>query len=231
MIPKKIHYCWLGQNPQSDLIKRCIDSWHRVLPDYQIKLWDETNLPLDNRYARAAYAARAWSRLSNHARLYALYREGGIYLDADVEVRKDLSPLLRHECFVGFQQPEEQEDWVNNAILGAREGHPFLAQCIQLTHSWFASTGQFPRSPTVVTRLLKEMGLRDYKLQEIEGVTIYPIEYFYPYPWHGNFSPECITENTYCVHYWEGSWWRKQEEPQSLSPRRIMKRMLRALIS
>jgi len=230
MIPQKIHYCWFGPNPQNDLNKRCLDSWHRVLPDYEIKLWDETNVPLDNAYARAAYAVGAWSRLSNHVRFHALYSEGGIYLDTDVEVRKDFGPLLQNECFVGFQQAEEQADWINSAVLGAQPGHPFLAQCDGLTQSLFASTGKFPRSPSVVTRLLKEMGLRDYKLQEVKGVTIYPVEYFYPYPWFGNFSPDCIKENTYCVHYWEGSW-RKQEEHQSLSPRRIMKRVLRALVS
>ncbi|HEV7859918.1 MAG TPA: glycosyltransferase [Pyrinomonadaceae bacterium] len=227
MIPQKIHYCWFGQHPQSDLNKRCLDSWHRVLPDYQIKLWDETNVPLDTAYARAAYAAGAWSRLSNHVRLHALYNEGGIYLDTDVEVRKDFVPLLQHECFVGFQQAEEQVDWVNSAVLGAQPGHPFLARCARLTQDLFASNGEFPRSPLVVTRVLKEMGLRDYKLQEIKGVTIYPVEYFYPYPWFGNFSPDCIKENTYCIHYWEGSW-RKPEQRRILSPRRIMKRMLRA---
>ena len=231
MIPKKIHHCWFGPNPLGDLNRRCMDSWHRVLPDYQIKLWDESNVPLDNAYARAARDARAWSKLSNYARLHALYSEGGIYLDTDVEVLKDFAPLLRHECFAGFQQPEEQVDWVNNAVLGARAGHPFLAQCLRLTHSMFASTGQLPRSPTVSTSVLREMGLRDYKLQEVGGVTLYPVEYFYPFPWHGTFSPECITESTYCVHYWEGSWWRELERRRRRSPRHILGRVLRALMS
>jgi mannosyltransferase OCH1-like enzyme len=231
MIPKKIHYCWFGPNSPGDLNRRCIDSWHRVLPDYQVKLWDETNVPLDNAYARAAHAAGAWSRLSNYARLYALYSEGGIYLDTDVEVLKSFAPLLRHGCFAGFQQPEEQVDWVNSAVLGARAGHPFLSRCLQLTQSLFASTGQLPRSPSVLTRVLKEAGLRDYKLQEVGGVALYPIEYFYPFPWHGAFSPECVKESTYCVHHWEGSWRKQEEERQRRSPRRILKRVLRALIS
>lgn len=228
MIPPKIHYCWLGNNPHSDLNKRCLDSWHRVMPDYQIKQWDETNTPLDNPYSRAAYAEGAWSRLSNHVRLHALYTEGGIYLDTDVEVIKDFAPLLHHKCFVGFQQAEEEADWVNSAVSGAQPGHPFLKRCMELTEKLFAETGGFPRSPTVFTRILKEMGLREYKLQQISEVTVYPVEYFYPYPWFGEFSPGCITENTYCIHHWEASW-RKQEQHKILLPRRIIKRIMRAL--
>ncbi len=213
----------------SDLNKRCLDSWRRVMPGYRIKQWDETNVPLDNPYTRAAYARGAWSRLSNHVRMHALYTEGGIYLDTDVEALKDFAPLLHHKCFVGFQQAEEKVDWVNSAISGAQPGHPFLMRCVELTRKLFAETGDFPRSPFVVTRILKEMGLREYKLQEVDGVTVYPIEYFYPYPWFGKFSPGCIKENTYCIHHWEASW-RKQERDKSLSPLRIMKRMMRSLI-
>lgn len=194
------------------------------MPDYQLKLWNETNVPLDNAYARAAYAAGSWSRLSNHVRYHALYAEGGIYLDTDVEVLKDFAPLLHHKCFLGF----EQADWVNTAVMGARPGHPFMKSCSQLTQSMFAATGVFPRSPQVVTKLLKDRGLREHELQELEDVTVYPTEYFYPYPWFGSFSPDCITDNTYCVHYWEGSW-LKQEQAGRLSPRRVAKRLLRAL--
>ena len=198
-----------------------------MLPDYRLKLWDETNLPLDNAYARAAYAAGAWSRLSNHVRLHALYTEGGIYLDTDVEVCKDFAPLLHHQCFLGFQQAEEQVDWVNSAVLGARAGHPFLKLCAELMHSMFAATRVFPRSPQVFTRVLKERGLSEHKLQELGDVTVYPAEYFYPYPYFGSFSPDCVTAQTYCIHYWEGTW-RKQEQSTRLSPRRVVERVLRA---
>lgn len=230
MIPKKIHYCWFGNSHLSELNQRCVDSWRRLMPDYQIKQWDENNIPLDNTYSRAACAKGAWSRLSNYVRMRALYAEGGIYLDTDVEVLKNFAPLLHHKCFVGFQQAAEETDWVNSAVLGAEAGHPFLMRCLELTEKLFTETGEFPRSPSVVTRILKEMGLREYKLQEVEEVTVYPVEYFYPFPWFGEFSPDCVKENTHCVHHWEGSW-RKQERHKTLSPLRIMKRMMRALNS
>ena len=230
MIPKTIHYCWFGKAPMSDLNKRCIDSWRRVMPDYQIKEWNETNSPLDNAYSQRAYAKNLWAKLSNYVRLHALDAEGGIYFDTDVEVIKSFAPLLHQKCFVGFQAEEEQVDWVNNAVLGAQPGHQFLKHGMELTRELFAETGEFYISPRVTTAILKEMGLKEYGLQEINEVTVYPAEYFYPYPWFGKFSPDCIKDNTYSIHYWEGSWLKK-EQYEVLSPLRMVKRMMRTLTS
>ncbi|HEV2762961.1 MAG TPA: glycosyltransferase [Pyrinomonadaceae bacterium] len=229
MIPRTIHYCWFGRGPLSDLNRRCLESWRRVMPDFRLKEWNETNTPLEDDYSRAAYAAGSWSRLSNLVRLRALLTEGGIYLDTDVEVLRDFAPLLGHECFLGFQQREEEEDWVNGAVLGARPGHPFLERCVELTTELFARTGKFYRGPTVVTRALKEAGLEEYGRQELRGVTLYPAEYFYPFPWFGRFTPGCVTDKTFCVHHWEGSW-KKTGLERFLSPLRILKRRARALI-
>lgn len=204
-----------------------MDSWHKVLPDYTIKAWDETNSPLDNDYCRAAYAQKQWSKVSNYIRLHALYTEGGIYLDTDVEVLKSFEPLLGHKCFVGFQVKEDQVDWVNNAIIGAQHGHQFIQRYMKLTQQLFKETGVFYRSPTVATKLLKEMGLEKYGLQEIQGVSIYPIESFYPYPPFERFSSDCITKSTYCIHHWEATWLKKKRMPLSLP--RIMRRLYRLI--
>jgi len=228
MIPKTIHYCWFGKAPKSDLNKRCLDSWRKVMPDYQIKEWNETNSPLDNAYSQRAYAKELWAKLSNLVRLQALYTEGGIYLDTDVEVIKSFAPLLHHKCFLGFQVEEEQVDWVTNGVLGAQPGHQFLNRCIELTRDLFAETGRFYRSPTITTLILEEMGLKKYGLQEIEEVTVYPLEYFYPYPWTSKFSPDCIKENTYSIHYWEGTWLKK--DSKVLHPLRKIDTIVRTLI-
>jgi hypothetical protein len=232
MIPNKIHYCWFGENPPGDLLKRCMESWQRVLPDYQVKEWNETNSPLDNGYARTAYGKKLWSRLSNYVRMHALYTEGGLYLDTDVEVLKTFNPLLRHKCFLGFQVVEEQVDWLNGAVLGAQVGHPFIKRCMEQTLKLYEDEGEFYRGPTVITAALKEMGLSAYGLQEIGGVTVYPVEYFYPYPWTGKFSPDCIKESTYCVHHWAGSWLTPEQRQQRgrSSPRLFMGRVKRALL-
>lgn len=229
MIPKTIHYCWFGKGTKSDLNMRCIDSWRRVMPDYQIKEWNETNSPLDGAYSQKAFAKGFWSKLSNLVRLHAVYTEGGIYLDTDVEVLKTFTPLTRHKCFLGFQVKDEQVDWVANGTLGAEAGHHFLKRTMELTEGRFAATGKFYRAPALTTMLLKEMGLREYGLQEIEEVTVYPLEYFYPFPWTSKFSPDCVKENTYSIHYWEGSW-IKTEQSKILSPVRNLKRIVRSLI-
>ena len=198
------------------------------MPDYEVKEWNETNSPLDNSYTRAAYGQKHWAKLSNYVRLHALYAEGGIYLDTDVEVVRTLTPLLRHECFLGFQVEEENVDWVNNAVLGARPGHHFLRRGMELTVRLFEEEGEFYRSPAVMTAVLKGMGLSAYGLQEVGGVNVYPAEYFYPYPWFGEFTPGCVTENTFCVHRWAGSWMRPGPPGLPL-PRRVMRRLTRAL--
>ena len=214
----------------SDLNKRCLDSWHRFMPDFEIKEWNETNSALDNNYSRRAYAKEYWSKLSNLVRLQALHAEGGIYLDTDVEVIKSLAPLMSQKCFLGFQLERDQVDWATNGVLGAQSGHHFLERCIELTHELFATTGRFYRSPAITTMVLKEMGLKEYGLQEIEGVTIYPLEYFYPYAWASKFSPDCIKENTYSIHHWEGTWLKK-EHSRVLRPLRTINGRVRTLVS
>jgi mannosyltransferase OCH1-like enzyme len=224
MIPKIIHYCWFGNNPLSDLNKRCIDSWRRLLPDYTIKEWNEHNSPLDNDYCRAACERGLWSKVANYVRLHALSTEGGIYFDTDVEVFKNFDPLLGHRCFVGFQLDKENDDWVNNAVLGAEAGHPFIRRCIELTVELFVDTGTFYRSPQVTTMALREIGLSRYGTQQLEnGVMVFPTEYFYPYTWFEEFTPACIRKNTYAVHYWEKTWGSLPEAKKS-SPLYLLKK-------
>ncbi len=187
-------------------MQRCMDSWGRAMPDYEIKCWDLSNSPLDNEYARVACARELWSPLSNYVRLHALYSEGGIYLDTDVETLKSFTPLLNDRCFLGFQQVPEQGDWTNTAVLAAEPAHDFIKECMERHLSVFESTGRFERSPLNTTRVLRAWGLRRYGFQTIHGVTIYPVEYFYPYSWLEKYSASRITDHTYCVHYWVNGW-------------------------
>lgn len=209
MIPKKIHYCWFGNNPQNYLMRLCIESWKKNMPDFEIKEWNEPNSPMNNAYTERALREGLWSKAANYVRLWALYNEGGIYLDTDIEALKSFTPFLVHNCFAGFQQEEERPGWVNNAILGAEQGNSFIKRCLDRTLQYFEEKDEFIISPVLTTLVLKEMGLNKYGYQTIGNVTIYPTEYFYPYPWYGKFSLDCISENTYCIHHWSASWVQK----------------------
>lgn len=209
MIPKIIHYCWFGPKPMSALNVRCIASWQALMPDYEIVRWDETNSAIDHDYARAAQAQGRWSRLANHVRMQALVAHGGLYLDTDVEVLRRFDPLLDQSCFLGFQQEPADVDWVNNAVIGAVAGHPFLQRALQSLDATFARHQHFPRGPELFTHLLRKNGLQHYGLQQIHDVTLYPCEFFYPRPWYAGDTDDPmlgVSDATYCIHHWEGTW-------------------------
>jgi mannosyltransferase OCH1-like enzyme len=206
MIPKLIHYCWFGRGTLSALNRRCIDSWRRLLPDCRIIEWNEDNSDLDGDYCRDTLAQGMWSKVANHVRLDVLHRHGGLYFDTDIEVLRRFDDLLGLDCFLGFQLREPNVDWVNNAVIGARAGHPFLAHCLRALDATYGRDRRVPRGPELLTALLCNAGLRRYGRQDLHGVSLLPRECFYPYAWNETFRPECITPETYCVHHWEGTW-------------------------
>jgi len=193
-------------------------SWEKHLPDYEIKEWNESNSPLDNKYCRDAYDKKLWSKVSNYVRLWAVHNEGGIYLDTDFEILKRLDPLLSNDCFLGFQRVEEVPGWLTNGIFGAVAGTPFLKKCMEKTELIYGTEGYFILSPRVTTLVLREMGLDKYGFQKIDEVTLYPVEYFYPYTWLQEFTTGCVTDNTYAMHHWNFSW-----NPEKILNRKLKK--------
>ena len=111
MIPKIIHYCWLSGEPYPEKIRKCIASWKEILPDYTIKLWDMNSFDVNSiDFVREAVSVRKWAFAADYIRLYALYTEGGIYLDSDVLVRKSFNPFLDNDLFSAV---EYYPDYVN----------------------------------------------------------------------------------------------------------------------
>ena len=105
MIPKVIHYCWFGGKPIPNDVKKCINSWKKKCPDYEIKCWNESNFDVNaHPFTKAAYEAKAWAFVSDYARLKVVYDHGGIYLDTDVELLKNLDFLLKYDFYIGIQQ-------------------------------------------------------------------------------------------------------------------------------
>lgn len=123
MIPKTIHYVWVGHNPKSKIIQECIATWKKNLPDFKFVEWNEDTFDMhENKYIEQAYQAKKWAFVSDYIRAQAIYEQGGIYLDTDVRVVSDLTPLLNDRAFIGF----ENNNYLSAAIFGAEKGHPFM---------------------------------------------------------------------------------------------------------
>ena len=130
MIPKIIHYCWFGGNPLPTDVKRCIESWKKMCPDYEIKRWDESNFDVNaHPFTKAAYEAKAWAFVSDYARLKVVCDNGGIYLDTDVELLKNLDSLREYQCYIGVQQAGHL---CNTGLgFGATKSNPVVQQMLR----------------------------------------------------------------------------------------------------
>lgn len=210
-IPKKIHYCWFGGNEKPKLIKRCIKSWKKFCPDYEVIEWNEYNFDVNmNTYCRIAFRNKMWAHLSDYVRLKVLYDYGGIYMDTDVELVKPLDPFLNHQCFMGFQH----ERYVSNGlIMGAVSGCSFLRKHMEryddIIFDSENDTEKFYICQEHTTALLVSMGLEiPYYGEEIVyvgDIAIYPKDYFSPYDIRTEKMHKTV--RTVAIHYYASSWW------------------------
>lgn len=188
--------------------KQCIESWKKHCPDYELIRWDESNYDVHkNAFLRQAYNNKKWAFLTDYARLDIVYSCGGIYLDTDVELLRNLDDLLGQECFMGM----EEVGTVNTGLgFGAEAGHLFLAENKRIyeQNDFTQADGTFKPEICVriTTRLLHEQGLKDVdQIQQIAGVTVYPPRYFCPLKM--GTSRVTLTENTYSIHHYAASWY------------------------
>lgn len=176
------------------------------MPDWELRRWDETNSKLHFRFMRTAQQNRNWAAMSDLMRLLAVYLEGGVYMDTDVEVVKPLDDLRGLSAFFGI---ETEEPVVNSAVIGAEQGHPFLLECVRaLLRRCDGNQPANVSGPLLVTRVLKRAGLaaNSEAPQRIGAVTVFPRRYFYPFSYRECFTPECVTPDTYTIHWWAKSW-------------------------
>lgn len=157
MIPKTIHYCWFGGNPKPELVCRCIESWKRFCPDYEIIEWNETNFDVNCiPYVRDAYAAKKWAFVSDYVRLRVVFERGGVYLDTDVELKSNLDDLLEHDCWLA----SDDVRYINTGLgFGAVKEH-FLIGAMMDAYQYY----KYP-SGTNVTR---DSGITEHELPEWE---------------------------------------------------------------
>lgn len=203
-IPKIIHYCWFGKNKLPDIFYKCIESWKKFCPDYEIKLWTEDNFDINIiPYCRDAYKQKKYALVSDYARLYILYKYGGIYLDIDVEMIKNIDIFLDNECFIGF---EEGGKVAPGLILGAIKHSRVIKEIMSIYENFKMCYKRKHDICKITTRFLKQYKNLEIKnqIQYLDGITIYPKEYFCASNW---VTREInITNNTYCVHHYCGSW-------------------------
>lgn len=205
-IPKIIHYCWLSDDPFPELIQKCVNSWKEKLPEYEIKRWSIQNFDVNIcQYTKEAYETRKYAFVSDYVRLYALYTEGGIYLDSDIEVIKSFDDLLNEHGFTCFENNHSVAAW----IFGSEKGNPLFKEFLEhyTDRVFILPNGEYDLTPNPVpiTNTCVEKGLvLNGQTQLLENISIYAQDYFCPY----NRATEelNITDNTYCIHYFNGAW-------------------------
>ncbi len=206
MIPKIIHYCWFGGNPIPEPAQKCIKSWQEYCPDYEIKEWNENNFDFSHCiYAKEAYEAEKWAFVTDYVRLKVLAEYGGIYMDTDVEVVRPLDVFLKEKAFLGF----EYQNNVSTSIMACEKSFKLLDVLLErYDERHFLNTdGTYDLTTNVkeVTDFLRKRGLiLNGRKQTIEGLTLYPKDYFSPKSWKTRKVER--TNNTYAIHHFAGTW-------------------------
>ncbi len=202
-IPKVIHYCWFGGKPLPADVQRYIDTWQAVAPDYEIKCWSEDNFPFEKyQFAQEALWHKKWAFIADVARLHALYYEGGIYLDTDVELLKSFDEFLNEDGFTSY----ESLNLIAMAAIGFKKYHPWLADMLL----WYQSVHCDDDYTEIAnTKVVSKITKLNYgaKLDGTEkvagGLHIYPREFFSP---KLDKDEWITTDNTHCIHHFTGMW-------------------------
>lgn len=208
-IPKKLHCIWFGNGKMNETMEKCLKSWSDILPDYEIKYWNENNVDIDCcPYVRNSYDEGHWSFVSDYFRFRILAEEGGIYLDSDVEVVKPLDIFLKNKGFATFRN-NRGIFGVSAAVLGCIPNYKPFQEIVDVYHglSLYSKKGNLNicTSTKYMADMCENHGIKlDGTLQSVNGFTIYPMDYL---------SPEIdkngkilVTENTHLLHYYCNSW-------------------------
>lgn len=238
MIPKVIHYCWLSNDPYPEKIRNCMETWRRVLPDYEIKLWNTQNFDIDKApaYVQQAYRQHKWAFAADYIRMYALYTEGGIYLDSDVKVLKPFDEFLNYNFFTSLEYHPSQiemtgardmidaegrrikEGFVSGiqiqaAVMGAEPGCPFVKDVLDdYQHRQFempeGNKGMGVISPFVYARVMEKYGFRYIDRDQLlqDNIMVFRSEIFAGNKHEATPASYAIH---YCAHSWKPTWKEK----------------------
>ena len=200
MIPKKIHYIWLGGRKKSKLTEVCINSWKRHLPDYEIIEWNESNIDMDalckeNEFFKKCYELKLWAFVSDFLRLWILKKEGGIYLDTDVEVLKNFDPLLDNDSFIGY----EKLDYICTAIIGATVDNKLIGRLLNFYDKEIWNV-DFINNPIIFRYL------QDHEPNIYSNCKMFPQVYFSPYDPDVENTGCVESAETYTIHWYSNDW-------------------------
>jgi len=228
MIPKRIHYCWLSGEPLPELHRRCVESWGRVLPDYELVLWDQQRFEVSSvPFVAEAVEVGAWAFAADYIRLHALAEEGGVYLDSDVEVRRSFDGFLGHRAFSSIEHwPEIPSIGIEGAILGAEAGHPWIRDCLATFEDRRFLDADGRRDETIIGRVLADVAVARYGFRrEVEEQELAEGIHLYPPVVLTHDGGEFSAERTHAVHHCVGSW--RRPEPWWTIPGRAWRKMRR----
>lgn len=210
-IPKFIHYCWFGKKPLSDDAKKCIESWKKYFPGYEIVQWNEGNFDICfNQYALEAYRRKKFAFFSDVARLFIVERYGGIYFDIDVEVISSFDDILKKGAFFGI---ENDGKLATGLGFGAEKGNWLVKEMLDYyndKHFFADGKEDLTPCPIINSRVAMKNGFSlKNTIETVRGVTVYPKDYFNPKA--GYNKQVIVTDNTHSIHHYDGSWLPEQE--------------------
>jgi mannosyltransferase OCH1-like enzyme len=218
LIPKKIHYVWIG-GEKSNLVNICINSWREKLPDYEIIEWNEKNFDIEKeikgkKFLEVCYKKKLWAFISDYMRYKVLYEYGGIYLDTDMQIIKDITPILKEDRYIcGY---EDDGKFKSAGIICCEKGHPFAKDVLDFYDKDIMESDVYTL-PKVMTHILDTKYSIEFENEEYnetfynDGIHIFNKEYFYPFSYKEEFKYEMITDNTFGIHWWSKSWIKKRD--------------------
>lgn len=210
MIPKVIHYCWFGGKRKPKLVRECISSWKKILPEYKIVEWNETNSDLTHPFVKFAYSKKKWAFVADYVRLNVLSIHGGIYLDTDMIVLKSLNDLLDNKCFFGA----EDLKFISCGIIGCVPNFKFIDECrVRYDEIIFDENFNSFTIPKIISKQFREYNSfnGDFaEIIELNEIKIFPKLYFYSMSIDkkdNNRNYNIYIDNlSYAVHLWSSSW-------------------------
>lgn len=205
MIPKRIHYCWFGRGEMPKLMQKCLKSWKKFCPDWEIVCWDENSFDVNSTlWTKQAYEAKKYAFVADYVRIKALYEQGGVYMDTDQELIKSLEPFLKHQAFMGFLDKTN----ISAGVMGFEREHEIMKTMFDYYRERPFLVGDsvdIRPNTNWMTDILVEKGLLlEDRYQEISGIAVYPQTYFCPTSCVS--IEDCSGPDTVSLHHWAMTW-------------------------